>query len=198
MAKEVKIELTEAQKAKIKAATGKTMSELKVTSVGKNVAVSSETSEKSARVSEQGLREEGMRSIEEQGMRGVEIAEQGLRPPFAPVDAPVDRIGELAAAVNVQVMQKGLRGAEIGEAGLRGAEIGEAGLRGAEIEEAGLRGAEIEESGLRGAEIEESGLREEGLREEGLREEGLREEGLREEGLREEGLREEGLRDEDF
>ena len=82
MTKEVRIELTEAQKAKIKAATGKTMSELKVTSVGDNVAVSA--SEKSTRISEQGLREDGMRAIGEQGLRqdglrGGEIGEAGLR-----------------------------------------------------------------------------------------------------------------------
>src|SRR5689334_16921186 len=75
MAKEVKIELTEAQKAKIKAATGKTMSELKVTSVGTNVAVS--TSETSARISEQGLRQDGMRAIGEQATRA--IGEQATR-----------------------------------------------------------------------------------------------------------------------
>jgi uncharacterized protein YjbI with pentapeptide repeats len=40
MANEVRIELTPAQKAKIKAATGKSMSEIRVSSLGKNVAVS--------------------------------------------------------------------------------------------------------------------------------------------------------------
>ena len=40
MPKEVRIELTAAQKAKIKAATGKTMSEIRVSSIGKNLAVS--------------------------------------------------------------------------------------------------------------------------------------------------------------
>ncbi len=39
MAKEVRIQLTEAQKAKIKAATGKTMAEIRVSSIGKNLAV---------------------------------------------------------------------------------------------------------------------------------------------------------------
>jgi hypothetical protein len=39
MAKEVRIELTAAQKAKIKAATGKTLSEIRVSSLGKNLAV---------------------------------------------------------------------------------------------------------------------------------------------------------------
>ena len=42
MAKEVRIQLTAEQKAKIKAATGKTMSEIRVTSLGKNLAVSTE------------------------------------------------------------------------------------------------------------------------------------------------------------
>src|SRR6476659_9200216 len=40
MAKEVRIELTPAQKAKIREATGKTMGEIRVTSLGKNLAVS--------------------------------------------------------------------------------------------------------------------------------------------------------------
>ena len=39
MSKDVRIELTEAQKAKIKAATGKTVAELHVSKVGDNVAV---------------------------------------------------------------------------------------------------------------------------------------------------------------
>ncbi len=39
MAKEVRIQLTPAQKAKIKAATGKVMAEIRVTSIGKNLAV---------------------------------------------------------------------------------------------------------------------------------------------------------------
>ncbi|HKF42682.1 MAG TPA: hypothetical protein VKG01_06250 [Thermoanaerobaculia bacterium] len=39
MAKEVRIELTDAQKAKIKAATGKSMGEIRVSNVGKNLAV---------------------------------------------------------------------------------------------------------------------------------------------------------------
>ena len=40
MAKEVRIELTPAQKAKIKEATGKNVPEIRVSSLGKNVAVS--------------------------------------------------------------------------------------------------------------------------------------------------------------
>ena len=40
MTKEVRIELTAAQKAKIKEATGKSMSEIRVSSLGKNVAAS--------------------------------------------------------------------------------------------------------------------------------------------------------------
>ena len=40
MAKEVRIELTPAQKAKIKEATGKSMGEIRVSSLGKNLAVS--------------------------------------------------------------------------------------------------------------------------------------------------------------
>jgi len=39
MAKEVRIELTAAQKAKIKAATGKVLSEIRVSTLGKNLAV---------------------------------------------------------------------------------------------------------------------------------------------------------------
>jgi hypothetical protein len=172
MSKEVKIELTEAQKAKIKAATGKSMNEVKVTNVGSNVAVS--MSEKSARVSEQGL-------------LGDPISEQGLRPPFGPeggwgerggIDADVSAIAAKSLR-GAQVEEAGLRGAEIEEAGLRGAEIEEAGLRGAEIEEAGLRGAEIEEAGLRGAEIEEAGLRGAEIEESGLRGAEIGEAGLR-------------------
>jgi hypothetical protein len=100
MMKEVRIELTEGQKAKIKAATGKTISELKVTSVGENVAVS--TSEESTLLSEQGLRE--------QGMRGGEIGEQGLR--------------------EQGLREQDLREQDLREQGMRGAEIGESGLRG--------------------------------------------------------------------
>jgi len=40
MAKEVRIELTPAQKAKIKEATGKNVPEIRVSSLGKNIAVS--------------------------------------------------------------------------------------------------------------------------------------------------------------
>ena len=39
MAKEVRIALTAAQKAKIKAVTGKTLSEIRISSLGKNLAV---------------------------------------------------------------------------------------------------------------------------------------------------------------
>ena len=39
MAKEVRITLTPAQKAKIKAGTGKSMGEIRVSSLGKNLAV---------------------------------------------------------------------------------------------------------------------------------------------------------------
>jgi uncharacterized protein YjbI with pentapeptide repeats len=44
MAKEVRIQLTAAQKAKIKAATGKTMGEIRVARMGRNLAVSAATS----------------------------------------------------------------------------------------------------------------------------------------------------------
>jgi hypothetical protein len=132
MTKEVKIELTEAQKAKIKAATGKNLSELKVTSVGKNVAVS--TSETSTRISEQGLREEGMRSIEEQGMRGAEIGESALR--------------------EEGLREEGMRSIE--EQGMRGAEIEESALR-----EEGLREEGLREEGLREEGLREEGLRDE-------------------------------------
>jgi len=43
MSKEVRIQLTAAQKAKIKAATGKTMAEIRVARLGKNLAVSPAT-----------------------------------------------------------------------------------------------------------------------------------------------------------
>ncbi len=43
MSKEVRIELTDAQKSKIKAATGKTVAEPRVSKVGENVAVTPAT-----------------------------------------------------------------------------------------------------------------------------------------------------------
>ena len=49
--KEVRIQLTPAQKAKIKAATGKAMSEIRVSSLGKNLAVA--PSQKSTRLGDQ-------------------------------------------------------------------------------------------------------------------------------------------------
>jgi hypothetical protein len=109
MTKEVRIELTEAQKAKIKAATGKTMSELKVTSVGDNVAVS--TSETSTRLSEQGLRGQ----VGEQGMRGGEIGESGLR-------------------------ESGLKESGLKESGLKESGLKESGLKESGLKESGLRG----------------------------------------------------------
>ena len=50
MANEVKIKLTDAQRAKIKSATGKDMSEIRVGSLGKNPAVSATQKTLSARV----------------------------------------------------------------------------------------------------------------------------------------------------
>jgi hypothetical protein len=50
MANEVKIKLTDAQRAKIKSATGKDMSEIRVGSLGKNPAVSATEKTLSARV----------------------------------------------------------------------------------------------------------------------------------------------------
>ena len=165
MSKEVKIELTEAQKAKIKASTGK----------GPSANVAGPANPKSARITEQ-------------GMRGQEIAEQGLRPPFGNgewgerggIDGDVSSLASKSLrGAGAEIGEAGLRGAEVEEAGLRGAEIEEAGLRGAEVEEAGLRGAEIEEAGLRGAEIEEAGLRGAEIEEAGLRGAEIEEAGLR-------------------
>ena len=53
MANEVRIQLTPEQKAKIKAATGKTMGEIRVTSLGNNLAVS--TSQRTTSIGAQDL-----------------------------------------------------------------------------------------------------------------------------------------------
>src|SRR5688500_19724586 len=74
MAKEVRVQLTAEQKAKIKSAIGKTMTEIRVSSLGKNVAVS--PGQKTTRVSEHGLREEGLR---EEGLREGGLREEGQR-----------------------------------------------------------------------------------------------------------------------
>ena len=79
MAKEVRVQLTAAQKAKIKSAIGKTMSEIRVSSLGKNVAVS--PGAKQSRLSEHGLREDGLREdgLREDGLREDGLREDGLR-----------------------------------------------------------------------------------------------------------------------
>ncbi|HEY6146568.1 MAG TPA: hypothetical protein VIZ69_02685, partial [Thermoanaerobaculia bacterium] len=58
MAKEVRITLTAEQRAKIKEATGKNMDEIRVSSMGQNVAVSGG---KGSKLGEQGLRDEALR-----------------------------------------------------------------------------------------------------------------------------------------
>jgi hypothetical protein len=63
MAKEVRIQLTAAQKAKIKAATGKSMDEIRVSSLGKNVAAA--PAQRSTRLAS----EESTRLGEEQSTR---------------------------------------------------------------------------------------------------------------------------------
>jgi hypothetical protein len=79
MSKEVRVQLTAAQKAQIQAATGKTMSEIRISSLGKNVAVSA--TQKPTRLSEHGLREEGLREegLREEGLREEGLREEGLR-----------------------------------------------------------------------------------------------------------------------
>jgi hypothetical protein len=67
MAKDVRIELTAAQKAKIKAATGKTLSEIRVSTLGKNLAVS--TGQKSTRMQAESLRGDAPRAQAE-SLRG--------------------------------------------------------------------------------------------------------------------------------
>ena len=73
--KEVKVELTEAQKAKIKAGTGNATGEPKVESVGQSA------SETSSRLNETGMRDDAMRAAEvgEAGFRAAEVGEAGLR-----------------------------------------------------------------------------------------------------------------------
>jgi hypothetical protein len=79
MAKEVRVQLTAEQKAKIKSAIGTTMTEIRVSSLGKNVAVS--PAQKTTRLSEHGLREEGLREegLREEGLREEGLREEGLR-----------------------------------------------------------------------------------------------------------------------
>ncbi|HEY6052136.1 MAG TPA: hypothetical protein VIZ58_12850, partial [Thermoanaerobaculia bacterium] len=84
MAKEVRITLTEEQKAKIKAATGKSMGEIRVSSLGNNIALApgQQTSrmdpEASLRVGDQdamrsGVEQESLRAGDQDAMRsGVE------------------------------------------------------------------------------------------------------------------------------
>ena len=70
MSKEVRVQLTADQKAKIKSAIGKTMTEIRVSSLGKD------DPGKTSRLSEHGLREEGLR---EAGLREEGLREEGLR-----------------------------------------------------------------------------------------------------------------------
>ena len=72
MAKEVRIQLTPEQKAKIKEATGKTMEEIRVSSLGKNLAVS--PGQKG--LSEQGLRDDALR---DDAMRDDALRDDALR-----------------------------------------------------------------------------------------------------------------------
>jgi D-sedoheptulose 7-phosphate isomerase len=111
MAKDVTIKLTAAQKAKIKAATGKNLAEIRVSSLGKNVAVSAgqkSTRAISAEATRMSLRGEGLRA---EGLRGEGLRGEGLR-------------GE------------GLRGEGLRGEGLRGE-----GLRGEGLRGEGLRGS---------------------------------------------------------
>jgi len=74
MTKEVRVQLTEAQKAKIKDATGKAMSEIRVSSL-------KETGLKEQGLKEQGLKEQGLKEqgLKEQGLKEQGLKEQGLK-----------------------------------------------------------------------------------------------------------------------
>lgn len=86
MTKEVKIELTEAQRAKITAATEKSTSEPKVPSAGMKVPEST-----AGRISR-----EALRAIGEQGLRDVRDAAAGLPDPEIEENNEADlREGEL-------------------------------------------------------------------------------------------------------
>src|SRR6476659_6092577 len=73
MAKEVRIELTPAQKAKIREATGKTMSEIRVSSLGKNIAVSPGQTH--------GLRDESLKddSLKDDSLKDDSLKDDSLR-----------------------------------------------------------------------------------------------------------------------
>jgi hypothetical protein len=77
MAKEVRIPLTAAQRAKIKAATGKVMTEIRVSSIGKNLAVSA--GQKSLRG--EALRGEALRgeALRGEALRGEALRGEALR-----------------------------------------------------------------------------------------------------------------------
>ncbi|HEX9687656.1 MAG TPA: hypothetical protein VGB47_01130 [Thermoanaerobaculia bacterium] len=77
MTKEVKIQLTAAQKAKIKAATGKTLSEIRVSSLGKNIAVSA--GQKSTRMQAEALRAQSPRAVGQEALRGEALRGEALR-----------------------------------------------------------------------------------------------------------------------
>lgn len=113
MTKEVKIELTEAQRAKIAAATEKLSSEPKVTGVGKNVPEST-----AGRISREALRaigEQGLRDVRaaEAGLPDAEIEDQDLRGP----DIPESGMG--AEISDREVRREGLREEGLREEGPR-------------------------------------------------------------------------------
>ncbi|MDQ2980318.1 MAG: hypothetical protein M3R62_13985, partial [Acidobacteriota bacterium] len=81
MPKEVRVQLTASQKAKIKAATGNTMSEIRVSSMGKNLAVSTGN----ASLRGEALRAEALRAdatrgdISAESLRGEALRGEALR-----------------------------------------------------------------------------------------------------------------------
>jgi hypothetical protein len=80
MTKEVKIQLTAAQKAKIKAVTGKTLSEIRVSSLGKNIAVSA--GQKSTRMQAEALRAQSPRAVGQEALRAQSpraVGQEALR-----------------------------------------------------------------------------------------------------------------------
>ena len=77
MAKEVRIELTAAQKAKIKAVTGRTLSEIRVSTLGKNLAVHAKSLRSNAtRAEGQSLRSDATRA-EGQSLRSDATRAEG-------------------------------------------------------------------------------------------------------------------------
>jgi uncharacterized protein YjbI with pentapeptide repeats len=81
MSKEVRIRLTAAQQAKIKAATGKTMGEIRVSRLGKNLAVSPALALSAGDLKAQDLKAQDLKSqdLKSQDLKSQDLKSQDLK-----------------------------------------------------------------------------------------------------------------------